>query len=160
MIKIKKVVDERQELELLKIEHVCFWLVFWGLCISIIVQSLFMQAPFKQWAAEWIVFMIGCVGILVGCVKKGQWDYYTKPTIKTYLLTSLIGSASFSLFFAIAQYNNSKYFKEYIFTVLVPLTLIVALFLFILIFVTSYILGKMIINKQDELEKEFSDEEK
>jgi len=157
MVKIKKIVDERQELEMLKIEHVCFWIVFWGLCISIIVQSLFMEAPFKQFAAEWIVFMVACVGVLIGFVKKGQWDYYTKPTMKTYLLTSLIGSLAFSIIFAIAKY---KYFNEYILTVLVPLTMVIAIFLFILIFAVSFFIGKMVISKQDKLEKEFSDEEK
>lgn len=50
MKRIKKIIDEREELELLRIEHICFWLLFWGLFLSIMVQSFLMNAPFVQFA--------------------------------------------------------------------------------------------------------------
>lgn len=156
MKKIKKVIDERQELELLKIEHVGFWIMFWGLCISIVVQAMFMKSSFREFGAEFIIFMISCIIFLIGCIKKGQWDYYTKPCMKTYLMTSIIGAASFSIIFAISNYL--KYKTKGLF--LVSVTLIFAGCIFALIFIVMVITGKLIINQRKKLEQEFSDEEK
>lgn len=156
MKKIKKVVDERQELELLKIEHVGFWIMFWGLCISIIVQAMFMESSFREFGAEFIIFMISCIIFLIGCIKKGQWDYYTKPCMKTYLMTSIIGTASFSIIFAISNYI--KYKTRVLF--LIEITLIFAAFIFALLFITMVITGKLTINQRKKLEQEFNDEEK
>ncbi len=158
MFKFKKVVDERQELELLKIEHFGFWFLFCMLLTSIIVQSTFMNAPFKQYAAEFFIFMAGCIVFLIGCIKRGQWDYYTKPTMKTYLITSLIGSFGFSMVMGIAKYNSYEILRNNILTMLLPLIMIMMFFMFILIFVTCLIIGKLVIRKQQQLEKEFSDD--
>jgi len=114
MKKMKKVVDERQELELYKIEHLCFWIVFWLLLGSIIVQSMFLNAPFSQWGFEWTIFMISCGGVIVGCYKKGQWDFYSKPTTKNYLIYSLIGAGAFAIIYAITLYMNHAYLKGHL----------------------------------------------
>lgn len=157
MFKLKKVVDERQELELLRIEHFGFWLLYWGLCISIIVQALFMELPFKNFAAEFIVFMLGSFIFLIACVKKGQWDYYTKPTIKTYLITSLIGSLCFTLLIGFVNYNKYPKFQENFTVFLISMAFIIVS-MFVLIFVTSLILGTLVKRKQQKLEKEFTDD--
>jgi len=159
MKKIKKVVDERQELELLKIEHVGFWAMFWGLCISIIVQVCFMNASFREFGAEFIIFTIGSFIITVGCFKKGQWDYYTKPCMKTYLITSLIGTGIFSIIFAVARYMKYARFRSDIKFFIVT-TLIFTAFIFILLFITMVIIGKLTIHQRRKLEQEFNDEEK
>lgn len=156
MKKIKKVVDERQEIELLKIEHVGFWIMFWGLCISIIVQTMFMKSTFREFGAEFIIFMISCIIFLIGCIKKGQWDYYTKPCMKTYLMTSIIGTVSFSIIFAIS--NHIMYKTKGLF--LAAATLIFAASIFALIFILMIITGKLIIHQRKKLEQEFNDEEK
>jgi hypothetical protein len=158
MKKIKKIVDERQELELLKIEHVCFWIAFWALCISIIVQSIILEVPFKQFAAEWITFMIMCVGVLIGSVKKGVWDYYTEPSMKTYLFASLSGSAVFAVLFAISKYANNDYFKDAI-GMLLLITLILFIAIFIAIFALSAIMGKLVQRKRKLYEQQYGSDE-
>jgi hypothetical protein len=158
MKKIKKIVDERQELELLKIEHICFWIVFWALCISIIVQSIILEVSFRQFAAEWIVFMIMCTGVLIGCVKKGVWDYYTEPSMKTYLFTSLAGSAVFSVLFAISKYVNNDYLKDDI-SMLLLITLILFIAIFIAIFTLSAIIGKLVQRKRKLYEQQYGSDE-
>ena len=44
-MKRKNNLDEMQEQELLKIEHNGCWLAFWGLLISMIVQSCILRRP-------------------------------------------------------------------------------------------------------------------
>lgn len=158
MFKLKKVVDERQELELLRIEHLCFWFLFWALTISIVGQSILMNAPLKQFAPEFIIFMSVCILFLVLCIRKGLWDYYSKPTTKTYFITSLIGSISFGTIVGISKYNAYEQVRNHIFTMFLPIILITTLSMFVLIFFTSYVLGKLVIKKQNELEEDFSDD--
>jgi len=157
-MKIKKVVDERQELELLKIEHVVFWIVFWGLFVSFIVQSMFMDVPFQQYLPEFVIFMVCCVGVIVGSVRKGQWDFYTRPTTKTYVITAAIGSAAFGLIFGVAQYLRSDYFKDQI-LMLVLITVIMIVSIFIAIFALSALMGKMVKKKREKLAQEYSDDD-
>lgn len=157
MKKFKKVVDERQEMELYKIEHVCFWLVFWLLLGSIVVQSMFLNAPFSQWGFEWVIFMVSCGGVLIGCYKKGQWDFYSKPTTRSYLFYSLIGAGGFALIYALTMYLNNDYLKNNPLTLL-PLTLFIFAFLFAMIFGALYITGTLIKNRQKRLEKEYFDD--
>lgn len=152
----KKVVDERQELELLQIEHFCFWIVFWGLCISIVVQLSFMGAPFKQVAAEFFILMAGSIGILVGCVKKGQWDYYTMPNTKTYIVTGGIGATIFCLIFAIAKYTKSEYYRNDMNELFVT-TIILFIFMFAVIFIATAVVGKLVQKKREQLDKEYTD---
>lgn len=156
MKKFKKIVDERQEMELYKIEHVCFWLVFWLLLGSIIIQSMFLNAPFTQWGFEWVIFMVCCGGVLVGCYQKGQWDFYTKPTTKNYLIYSLIGAGAFAVIYAITMYLNNPYFKDNLLA-LGALTAFIFAMLFALIFVALLITGTLVKKRQKKLEDEFTD---
>ena len=158
MKKFKKVVDERQELELYKIEHVCFWIVFWLLLGSIIVQSMFLNAPFSQWGFEWTIFMISCGGVMVGCYKKGQWDFYSKPTTKNYLIYSLIGSGAFAVICTITMYMNHDYFKDNLLA-LGTMTAFIFAMLFALIFVALFVSGTLVKKRQKKLEEQFSDDD-
>jgi len=158
MKKMKKVVDERQELELFKIEHVCFWIVFWLLLGSIIVQSMFLNAPFSQWGFEWSIFMISCGGVMVGCYKKGQWDFYSKPTTKNYLIYSLIGAGAFAIIYAINMYLNNAYLKDDL-LVIGALTAFIFALLFALIFVALFVTGTLVKKRQKKLENQYSDDD-
>jgi len=158
MKRFKKVVDERQELELLRIEHVVFWIMFWGLFISFIVQSMFMDVPFRQYLPEFVIFMVSCVGVIIGSVKKGQWDFYTRPTMKTYVLTSLIGSVAFGIIFGIAQYVRTEFYEDKI-LVLVLTTVIMMAVIFAAIFALSALVGHMVKKKQERLADAYGDDE-
>lgn len=158
MKKFKKVIDERQEMELYKIEHVCFWIVFWLLLGSIMIQTMVLNAPFSQWGFEWAIFMICCGGVLVGCYRKGQWDYYSKPTTKNYLIFSLIGAGVFAVIYAITNYMNNDFFKNDP-GILFLLTLFMFALLFAFIFVALLISGTLVKKRQKKLEDEFKDDD-
>lgn len=88
---VKKVVDEREEMEMMKVEHVFFWVVFWGLLVSMFVQ-LYLGADFRQIGGEWCVFMIMAVGTVIGELKAGLFDYWSRPGWKSYLTYSVIAA--------------------------------------------------------------------
>lgn len=152
----KKVVDERQELELLQIEHLCFWITFWSLCISIIVQVIFMKASFAQIEAEIVILFIASVSLIAGCIKKGQWDYYTKPTLKTYTITGGIGATVLCIIFTIEQYTKFRHHSSNLGQLLVSI-IILFIFTFTVIFAVTAIMGKVVKKKREKLDKEYSD---
>lgn len=154
---IKKTVDEREELELLKIEHICFWFLFWGLFISIMVQS-FMNAPFTQFAPEWILFMLSCLGMGIGLLRKGLWDYYTTPSLKTYFVTSLITTFVVGIIFGISKYKSYDVFREDIFGMLLPTVLIFSGSVFVLVFGVVFVVGQLTLRRRKRLEEKYNDE--
>lgn len=93
---MKKIIDERQELEMMKVERTGFWIMWGVLLLSLLVQSLFLGAGPKQIAGENISFLVGCLIVVIGCVKKGLWGYDSTPCMKTYLSASLIGTLIFT----------------------------------------------------------------
>lgn len=93
-----KKVDERQEMDLLKVEHYSFWLMYYLLLIEIVIQGIILDEGDKI-IGEWIVFMIVSVFALAGWIRKGVWSYQAKkvPGVKSYLryslLTAVLGGA-------------------------------------------------------------------
>lgn len=89
-----KKVDERQEMDLLKVEHYSFYLMYFLLLIEMIIQGVVLDGGDKIFG-EWVVFMIVSAFALVGWIRKGVWSYqYRKvPGIKSYLLWSLAAGA-------------------------------------------------------------------
>lgn len=88
----EKKVDERQEMDLLKVEHYGFWFMYWMLFVASIVQGLFMKDGGKLAIGELIVFMSTSVFVLIGFMRKGVWSYQSRkvPGVKSYLKYSLI----------------------------------------------------------------------
>lgn len=85
-----KKVDERQEMDLLRVEHNSFWLMYILLLIEMVIQGIILDGGDKIFG-EWIVFMIVSAFALAGWVRKGVWSYQHRkvPGIKSHLLGSL-----------------------------------------------------------------------
>ena len=85
-----KKVDERQEMDLLRVEHNSFYLMYFLLLIEMIIQGIILDGGDKIFG-EWIVFMIVSAFALVGWMRKGVWNYQHRkvPRIKSHLLGSL-----------------------------------------------------------------------
>lgn len=84
----KNNLDERQEQILLRIERNGCWLAFWGLLTAIIVQII-LDFDFKNFAGEWIVFILLALYIAMGCMKQGIWDRRLKPDMSSNIMVSL-----------------------------------------------------------------------
>lgn len=143
MIKFKKVIDERQELELLSIERSGFWVVFGILFIAYLVQSFFFDASFKQLIGEYISLCAGMIVILVGCIRKGLWSCYSIPNLKNYFLYSFVTAIIFSLINAVILIIKSS--KD----ILLPM-LISGFSTFIGLFLLFLIFGGIIKNRRDK----------
>lgn len=87
-----KKVDERQEMDLLRVEHNSFYLMYFLLLIEMVIQGIILDGGDKIFG-EWIVFMIVSAFAMVGWLRKGVWNYQHRkvPGIKSHLLGSLAG---------------------------------------------------------------------
>ena len=82
--------DERQEQALLKIEHNCCWLAFWGLLTALFVQHAMFGADLDRTIGELVVFMVLSVYLGASCMREGIWDRRLKPDAKTNTAISCI----------------------------------------------------------------------
>lgn len=55
---MKKIVDERQEAELQKIEHYGFWVMFWALFAAIMYQITFVENGISMIWGEVIAILL------------------------------------------------------------------------------------------------------
>ena len=80
--------DEMQEQTMRGIEARGFWLVWAGLFLAILIQII-LRAPAKQWAGEFVVFMAGCIYMIIECLRNGFWDRHISANTPTNVLASL-----------------------------------------------------------------------
>ena len=103
----ESILDEMQELELLKIERTGCWMAFWLLLIAMAVQMIaYGNADYKTIAGEWIVFMILAIYMAVACIRRGIWDRKLAMDSKTNLLISLAAGVIFGALEGIVIYKN------------------------------------------------------
>ena len=156
--KFKKIVDERQILEMYKIEHIGFWIMWTILLVNISVQTFLMDVPFSQISPELIAFMVGDIVIVIGSIKKGFWSYYSNPSMKSYLFYSITGTAIFSFLYAISMYNENEYLHDNMIALII-ISSVIAAFIFGFLFIIMVISGEMIIRKRNKAEKEYDDDQ-
>ncbi|MBK5254106.1 MAG: hypothetical protein JJE03_06590 [Peptostreptococcaceae bacterium] len=151
----RKVVDEREKMEMYKIEHYGFWLVFWGLLISIFVQMIAFDASFKEIGAEWIVFMCMAIGSGVAYGKAGHYDYYTEPGLKSSLIYATVFTIIFEVAFGLYFYINDMYYN----LMGLAITIVIAtVFMFFTILIFLLVTGKVIAKRRKKLEEDFEED--
>ncbi len=110
-MKTKNILDERQEQELLKIEHNACWIAWLSLLAAIIIQgALETGGSLKNvpsWLGEWIIFMSLSIYIACGCMKQGIWSRTLEPNAKTNAAMSAVAGAVIGVFMALAIYFRS-----------------------------------------------------
>ena len=107
-MKRKNNLDEMQEQKLLHIESKGYWLAFWGLGVSLIIQLIF-YGPTNDWrymAAEWIVFMAIALYMVAGCIKEGIWDRKLRPSFKDNIFMSLVAGVVMGVVQFVMSYRN------------------------------------------------------
>lgn len=156
---MKKIIDERQEMDMLKVEHIGFWVMFWGLLGAIIIQTILYPADLKKIVGEMIIFIIGCIVVLIGYIRKGVWDYYTEPTVRNYIIYSVIGTIIFTIIDIISKYKNIDYFKNNNIKNLLIASGITGLSMFVVVFIALFICGTCVTKRRKKLEKEIEDED-
>lgn len=152
----KHVVDERERMEMYRIEHYMFWFAFWALLAAIFGQMIFMKASFVQVAGEWIVFMLMAVGTLLGELKGGHYDYISRPGWKSYLAYSVVGTIAV-VFLMLANGIRQGYYRSFGDAALVAA--VVGGTAFVIFYVSLAVGGELVKRRRKKLEKEFEDEE-
>lgn len=89
--------DEMQEQKLCKLESRGFWLLWWGLLVVMVVQSL-MGVKAQDLVGEWILFMAASLYTVAGCIRNGIWDRHLRPNLAANLLGSVVGGLGIFLF--------------------------------------------------------------
>lgn len=106
MMMRKNNLDEMQEQKLLKIEHIGFWLGFWGLAIIIYIQIAMGNSSFAYIGGETVILIMMSLYMVVDCIRNGIWDRKLKPNLKTNLMISLIAGLVVGGFWFIVSYRN------------------------------------------------------
>ena len=106
MKKMKNNLDERQELELLRIEHNGCWLAVWGLLIVMLIQLLTGIDGARNLVGEWAVFMCLALYLTIACIKNGIWDRKLRPTFQTNLIASTIAAVITGVIWFLISYKN------------------------------------------------------
>lgn len=135
----KKEIDERQQAELNRVGNTGYWLAFYLLIGAVVVESVFMNRPFREWAVEWFVFMILAVYEIIQCLRIGVWsEYKQNPGTKDYLRYTVIGSGIFAAVFTVGSWFKAA--PEYR-TVPAFLALFALDFLFLAVLLFAAFLG-------------------
>ena len=98
--------DERQEQALLKIEHNCCWIAFWGLLTALFVQHAAFGADLDRTIGELVVFMVMCAYLGVSCMREGIWDRRLRPDAKTNTAISCIAGLVVGVGMFLQVYGN------------------------------------------------------
>ena len=77
----KTVLDEREMLEMYRVEHFGLWLMYGLLCASILVQLL-LGAQIAQMAGELAVVIITSVAMIFANARHGIWDQSSRPSMR------------------------------------------------------------------------------
>lgn len=81
-----------------KILKFSYWIMFWGLLISIIIQMYFTENfSFDNILGETIVFIFGGLSLVIGCLLDKSGSSFKHPKPKLFLLYSLFASLVFSI---------------------------------------------------------------
>lgn len=72
------VLDEREMMEMYRIEHAGLWAMYGLLCAAVVVQML-LGAPLMQMAGELCVLLLVSVGMIFAYARKGIWDAHSRP---------------------------------------------------------------------------------
>ena len=150
----KAKIDEREKMEMYKIEHYAFWFLYWALLISMVIQMIFFDITFKSIAGEWIVFVVTSICISIAYAKGGHYDYISTPGIKSSFIYALITTIIYDLVVGSYFYLNHNYYNitGFILTMLFQTILI-----FTLIIVVLLIVGNYIKKKRKKLEDEYEE---
>jgi hypothetical protein len=149
----KKKIDEREELEILKVEHLGFNVMFFTAVVSLVIESYIMNCEFKVFAGEFVIVIVGAIVTLIGSLRNGNWDYYSKPNVKNYFLYSFVSAIIFTICFVFGRMRKYDFFQEKYLERIVPVGIIFFFSIFILCFAALALYGSMVKKKREKINK-------
>ena len=151
----RKVLDERQEQEIMRVERTAFWVIFFSLWISVLIQLIVFDFDITHIAGELAVGLIGAIWILIGNFRHGTFDYFTKPGVKAYILYSSIASVTYALLLPLRNYiQYGIYFWDSVFRTFAGRFFSFFVFMFVLLSIFGTV-SKM---RAKKLQKKYEDD--
>ena len=97
-----------------EVEHYSFCVLFWGMLIVLVVETMILDAPKEYVIPIFIVFMTGAIVSVICYYKKGIWDGKTsKPSYGASFRYSLFFTVLFTIIFAaIKAYKYPDFIKN------------------------------------------------
>ena len=146
----KNMLDERQEEELLRIEHNGCWMAVWGLAALLLIQQVLFQFEIKYYAGECLLLIVLSCYIMISCVRNGIWDRHLKANVKTNAVISAIAaiiSGGAILITKLRGYPEKPY-------VAIAVGIISTILIFVLCFLTTQMVARVTQKRQNQLEAE------
>lgn len=109
MKKWKSNLDEMQEQNLKKLESQTCWLAYWLLLAAVLVQ-LIMTGSVESAMGEFVVLLILCLYLVIGCLRLGIWDRHMKAGWKTNLMVSPIPGVIVGIVSVVTCIHNFGYY--------------------------------------------------
>ena len=138
------VLDEREMLEMYRVEHFGLWLMYALLCIAIVVQLL-MGAKLAQMAGELAVVIVASAAMMVQHVRYGIWDENSRPSVRGNAMCSLGVGVGVAALLAVLRGK-------------IALALIAGLCAAALCFVTLTLLMRYMLHRQEKEARELDNE--
>ena len=150
----RKVVDERQEQEMVKVERIGFWILYYSIFAVMLIQMFFFNVYFTDLIGLFIVGCIGAICIIFGYYRKGLWGYSSNPGLKSYIITSIsVGVVSIILLFVVHYfYLDSSVFNSLLMFAFISLIMAISTFLF------ASLYGTAIKRRRMKLQQQYKDE--
>lgn len=82
--------DERVVAQKRKLGSDAFSILYFGLLVSILIQQFIFDAPFSQYAAEFILFMSAALYMVIGSLVVGNSIFDNSSGLKIVLINSLV----------------------------------------------------------------------
>jgi len=73
--------DEREMLDMYRVEHFGLWLTY-GLLCAVVLLQLLLGADMAQMAGELAVILISSVAMVIANVRHGIWDENSRPSVR------------------------------------------------------------------------------
>jgi len=150
----RKVVDERQELEMMRVESVGFRVLIFGLAGSIMIQLLFFNIAPRDVLSEVIVLFIGAGIIAVCSIWRGLWSKYSKPRLKSYVINSIAVGFAYGVVVVFVRIQHELSFGE-----LAQIFVVSFLGFTVFMFVIYALLGTITKMRSKKLEQEHGEDE-
>ena len=146
--------DEMQDQKLLKLEEYGFWIMFWGLAVSIVVQ-LIIGSTIKEVLGEIIILFLGTVYITATTLKNGLWTRTSPPSKKGNAVVSIIPAVLIGVINGIRMIQNNKMdTKSFLFTAEIMVAVYAGCFILLEVFRTTYSKRREALDDIDDTESE------
>ena len=146
--------DEMQNQKRFKLEEYGFWVMFWALAVSIVVQ-LIIGGTIKEVLGEFIILLVGSVYLSAATLKNGLWARTSTPSRKGNAAASIIPAVLIGVIngFKLIQ-NNKMEAKSLLITAAIAVAVYAACFVILEVFRAAYNKRRAVLDNVGEKESE------